>query len=81
MKQRTLNNSRLYVSKDIYQPNVYYARTDVEKFARFHKVGIFWNIWIYPYSQTEYKLTLTSALKLIEKMFKTYWQENYGVEI
>lgn len=81
MKELTLNNTRLYVSKDIYQPDVYYARTDVEKFARFHKVGIFWHIWFYPYAQTEYKLSLTSTLKLIEKMFKIYWQDNYGVEI
>lgn len=71
------NNSRLFVTKDTFS-NAYFARTEIEKFARFEFLNNEWIIWIYPYEYLLHEKKLTNCLKQIEKVFFHYWKKTYG---
>ena len=74
MKFRT-ETSRLYVSADKRHEGVYFARTNVNKFARFYQSEYGWEIWIYPYKVSVRAHSLTETLDKIEHIFKKYWSE------
>ena len=77
MKNCHSNNTRLYITQDI-NSTAYFVRTDVEKFARFHRDEYGWMIWIYPYKYNLRTDSLTKTLKIMDKLFKKYWNSKYG---
>ena len=67
--------SRLYVTSDKHHEGVYFARTNVNLFARFYQSKFGWEIWIYPWKVTQRAHSLTEALTKIDWLFKKYWSE------
>lgn len=74
------DNSNLYITKDV-NSEAYFARTDIEKFARFYQINGEWAVWFYPYKYQLYFPTLTDTLCKIDKLFRKYWYETYGGEV
>ena len=75
MKKSVTETSRLYVTSDKYHEGVYFARTNINLFARFYQSKFGWEIWIYPFKLRLRALSLTETLKRIEWVFKKYWSE------
>lgn len=75
MKKSVSETSRLYVTSDIYKEGAYFARTNLNKFARFYQNNFGWEIWIYPYKLSMRATSLTQTLERIEFVFRKYWGE------
>lgn len=76
MKCRS-NTTRLFVTKDIYN-NAWFARNEVELFARIKKTDFGWQIWFYKYHFSQYTKTLTRCLELINNIYIKYWRNTYA---
>lgn len=77
-KRSHSNNTRLYVTEDIYS-DAYFIRTDVEKFARMVFRNSEWFVWYYPLKYNQRFKTLTETLEITERLFKKYWREKYEI--
>lgn len=77
MKSRS-NTTRLYMSTDIYNELVWFARNEVEQFARVKKTEFGWYVWFYPYHFGVYTKTLTRCLEITNNQFKKYWKKKYA---
>ena len=78
MKKHCSNNTKLYITEDIYS-NAYFIRTQVEKVGRFYQRDNRWFLWLYIYKYTRTFNTLTELLEFAERMYKKYWRENYEI--
>lgn len=78
MKKSVTETSRLYVTSDKHREGAYFARTNINFFARFYQTKFGWEIWIYPFKMRYRAMSLTETLRRIDWMFKKYWSEKNG---
>ena len=71
------SKSRLFITTDVFEDNVWFVRTEYEKFARLKDVGGKAQIWLYPYKIERTLDTFTEALEYVEKKFGRYYYDTY----
>lgn len=69
------DNKRLFVTEDINNKDVYFAKTEKSVFARFKQIDNEWEVWLYPYKTRHIKKSFTEVLDFLDRIFKKYWEE------